>query len=67
MRTGDIEIDATVVGEQLLVTAPAKSAEEIVIFDGRRDESMSDTRTLSGETARGEKTVAPCPLAAVQA
>lgn len=28
-------------------------------FDGRRDEYMTDTRTLSGEVARGESTVAP--------
>ena len=47
--------------------APAKPAEETAIFDGRRDENVSDTRTLSGEAARGERTVAPCSLAAVQA
>jgi len=47
--------------------APAKPAEETAIFDGRRDENVTDTRTLSGEAARGERTVAPCPMAAVQA
>jgi hypothetical protein len=28
---------------------------------------MADTRTLAGEVTRGEETVAPCPLGAVQA
>lgn len=36
-------------------------------FGVRRDENMPDTRTLSGEADRGESTVAPCPLTAVQA
>lgn len=36
-------------------------------FDARRDENVPDTRTLSGESKRGERTVAPCPLFDVQA
>ena len=36
-------------------------------FDGRRDENVDDTRPCAGEDVRGESTVAPCPLAAVQA
>jgi hypothetical protein len=36
-------------------------------FGGRCDENVTDTRTPAGEAGRGERTVAPCPLAAVQA
>ena len=36
-------------------------------FDERRDENVPDTRTPAGEADRGESTVAPCPLSAVQA
>ena len=36
-------------------------------FDARRGENVPDTRTLSGESKRGEGTVAPCPLFDVQA
>ncbi len=36
-------------------------------FDERRDENMTDTRTPAGEAVRGENTVAPRPLPAVQA
>ena len=36
-------------------------------FDERRDENVTDTRTPAGEADRGESTVAPCPLSAVQA
>ena len=36
-------------------------------IDARRDENVTDTRTLSGESKRGERTVAPCPLFDVQA
>lgn len=36
-------------------------------IDERRGENVTDTRTPSGESKRGERTVAPCPLFDVQA
>lgn len=36
-------------------------------LEGRLDESEADTQTPLGEAMRGERTVAPCPLIAVQA
>lgn len=46
--------------------APAQPGREQVLFDGRRDENVSDARHLAGEALRGESTPAPCPRQAVR-
>jgi hypothetical protein len=45
---------------------PGAAGRRASVFDGRRVENVNDARPLPGKADKGEETVAPCPLAAVQ-
>jgi hypothetical protein len=45
---------------------PGVAGRRTSVFDGRRVENVDDARPSAGKADKGDETVAPCPLAAVQ-